>query len=240
MLTSKAQLYDLRTANIRSDRFAIEKLIKPGTSVLEVGSGTGRILKWLTGRKHGRIVGVERRADFLKVAASKFSESQNIELVKSDFLKYRSKDPFENILFAFNVFAEFITIKQRVNALKHAKSLLAPHGQIILINSIPDFNDWSLAQKEHRFRIGSGADSWEVLVQCHRDMSIQLSSCEVIYTNVQSRKIIRDNYLSALITRNELLVTYQVAGLNLASEFGTYRLGILKKNSSVMIHVLKS
>ena len=79
-----AELYDLRTRLIESDRESIRLLVGARTT-LEVGCGTGRILGWLLECGATRVVGVDIDAEKLKIARSRLGDDSRVAFIHGDF-----------------------------------------------------------------------------------------------------------------------------------------------------------
>jgi len=239
MSVRSAELYDLRTKRIDSDRQALVDLVGAG-STLEVGCGTGRVLQWLAQSGCRRLVGVERDSDMLEIARRKFEGLEGVELVRSDFLDFRTGEKFDRVLFAFNVLAEFQGPERRIAALSHARNLLAPDGCVVVVNMMHNFEDFSRSATHREFEIGSGKETWTVTIHCSLDRVVQRSFCRVAYHNVATGEEVRDAYVVDLLTRSELRACYIAAGLSIAAEYGSYALGRVDEESDVLISVLKS
>ena len=234
-----ADLYHARTRLIKSDFEAIARLVE-GRSVLEVGSGTGRILKTLLGTDCPRLVGVERDIDKLRIAEKILGSDHRLKLIHGVFPDACPRKRFGRVLFAFNVFAEFLEVASRLRALQKARALLEPEGRIVLVNSVHEFGSWATTVAEHRFPIkDEQTGKWICSIECRRDQLRQLSRCRVTYSKEGGGHAdVVDTYELALLTRNELLTLYEAADLTLAEEFGSYDLGPIGEKSEVMIHVL--
>ena len=79
-------LYDLRTRRITEDLKAIKLLVDKYDDVLEVGSGTGRILKYLA-QTHRRLTGIEKDYIMYTTAKQECEPYKNITLTQTDRLK---------------------------------------------------------------------------------------------------------------------------------------------------------
>lgn len=235
---SAAQLYDARTATITSDRSAICKLVG-AHNVLEVGCGTGRVIKWLEAGKTPRIVGVEKDIEKLEVARKALATSETVELVHADFLSFQTDESFDRILFAFNVLGEFLEIEERLLALRRAAGLLRQGGRIIAINAAHDFFSYATKHSMWKFPIRLGADIWDVTIRCRREALLQISRCKVEYVNRESSARVCDSFTTSLLTRNELLALYAAADLHLVNEYGSYALDNLTDDSATLVHVLR-
>ena len=237
--TTAAMLYDLRTANISSDLCAIATLTA-GKSVLEVGCGTGRIIKALVNNGCPRIVGIECDEEKLRLATGDpaIAKASGVSLYAADFLAYETNERFERVLFCFNVLCEFTDVQKRITVLKAASSLLVENGQIVVACAIEDFNSLAKERMTYTFTIGEGAEAWDVRIDAQRRHIEQISDCVLLYKNRKTGEEVCDRYTSSLLTRNELLATYSAAGLRVTAEYGGYDLSMLSCESKTLIHVL--
>lgn len=235
----RAQLYDLRTRYIVEDLPAIATLIGQAATVLEVGCGTGRILSYLSRQLPGtQWLGIDLDKDKIEVARERLAvESPEVNLIQGDFLNYEGLPPADVVLLGFNVLAEFLGVATRIAALRRARTSLAPGGRIIVVCHAHNFADWSQRSKQHASRIWDDElGQWDVTIDCVRDLPRQSSVCSLTY--VGDTETVHDVYEVALLTRNELLASYEAAGLTLAQEYGDYHFGPLTEESTVWLHVL--
>jgi ubiquinone/menaquinone biosynthesis C-methylase UbiE len=235
-----ADLYDLRTRTIHSDGRLVSSFAR-GYSALEVGCGTGRITEWLVGQGSAQIIGIDINEERLAVARRKpaLSQAAELKLIHGDFLTFDWPAPFERVLFAFNVLAEFPTVPARIAAIRRSCELLRSNGRILVITHMHDFTDFAKARVSYTFNLSSSEGEWEGSLQCTRSPVDQLSSCSIVYRNLQTHRTIQDSWISSLITRNELLAIFQAAGAEVEHEYGDYTLGTLTNESKVLVHVLK-
>jgi|GEM_PF-5731416 len=235
-----AQFYDARTNRVTSDFHAVRSLVKGARNVLEVGSGTGRIVKDLLDKGIQRIVGVESDREKWNIAFTRYGKIPGVEMVNDDFLEFYSKERFDRILFAFNVLAEFIEIPNRVLAIKRAKSLLSENGRIVLLNFLHDFGTWQSPESHYEFPINDERiGNWKCSITCLRDVINQISRCKIVYSTPDSPLQVTDKYSMALITRNELLTLFEAMDLEVSEEYGSLGLDPLTEGSDMMIHAVR-
>ncbi len=116
-IKDKAALYDCRTKNITSDIPSLIRLLKAEENILEVGSGTGRVLKQLAVHGFQNVNGVELDEAFFEASLLKLKPYMNqvsvykINLLDTNLLQIFGDKRFDKIIFPFNVFSEFIDIK---------------------------------------------------------------------------------------------------------------------------------
>ncbi len=239
---NRALLYDIRTQRITDDLLAIKQLTKNCQKIIEVGSGTGRILKYLATTKNTVLTGIEIDSIMYEIGRQKCERNKNIRIINENFLKYRTSEKFDCVLFGFNVLTEFIDIPSRFAAINKAKQLLSDNGRIIITNDLPVFANWSKNNVKYEFPLSDPKlGKWICKINCSRDLINQISKCRVYYSQVDgSHPKVCDQYSSALLTRNELLVLYIASKLKIVAEYGSYDLVPLDANSQVVIHVLKT
>ena len=237
---NRALLYDLRTQRITEDILDIKQLTKDFKNILEVGSGTGRILKHLASSKNVVLTGVEKDSLMCEIGRQKCERNKNIRVINEDFLKYQTSEKFDCVLFGFNVLTEFVDVRSRCLAIQKAKELLSSKGNIIIINDLPVFSDWSNIEAKYEFTLSDrNLGKWNCTIICTRDLINQTSKCRVSYLRVDADcRDIFDEYSSALLTRNELLILYMSNDLKIAEEYGSYDLNPLGTDSKVDIHIL--
>lgn len=239
--SNKAKMYDLRTKNISSDILTIKKLLSPEERILEVGSGTGRII--LNLQKHGfkNITGIEIDNLYYKASLIKLESlnEPNIKIINTNFLHFSTKEKFNKIIFPFNVFSEFLAPEEKFGALSKAKELIEEGGQIILFNFVHDFKSWSEENAEYNFNIeDEEKNHWGCDIKCSRNLNKQLSTCNVTYKNINDFNTISDSYKMSLLTRNELLILFYSLNLQVINEYGSYDLDKFNDCSKIMIHCL--
>jgi hypothetical protein len=160
-------------------------------------------------------------------------------LIHGDFLTFDWPTSFERVLLAFNVLAEFPTVSARIAAIRRSCELLRSDGRILVITHMHDFSDFAKTRVNYTFNLSSPEGEWEGSLQCIRSPVDQLSSCSIVYRNLQTHRTIQDGWVPALTTRNELLAIFQAAGAEVEHEYGDYSLGALTNESKVLVHVLR-
>lgn len=98
-LSLRATLYDATHRGHEGDLAFYTAHCPPGTDVLELGCGSGRILEALTSRA-GRTVGLDMDASLLRIARDSLPDE--VEFFLGDMLAFRSQDRFDRILLPFN------------------------------------------------------------------------------------------------------------------------------------------
>lgn len=223
-----ALLYKIRTDSIQTDLTAISSLCD-GETILEVGAGAGRIIKALANLKQAAvIIGVESDGGLVDLARSDdaIRNDPRISIIHADFLDYSPPAQVSRVLFSFNVICEFLDPRSRIEALRHASRCLTGDGRIIVFAPLHDFEAFADRETEHRFSIRDfDGQSWTTTIRCRRDHFNQVSHCVVTYVRDADGHAVESRYSNALITRNELLASYEAADLVLLKEYTSYDLG---------------
>jgi len=235
-----SRLYKIRTDSIQTDLAAISSLCD-GESILEVGAGAGRVLKVLAKLEQASvIIGVERDAALVDLARSDEAvrSDPRISVIHADFSGYLPPAPVSRVLFSFNVVCEFLDPRSRIEVLRHAARCLTGDGRVIVFAPLHDFEAFSERETEHRFSMeGPDGQSWTTTIRCRRDHFNQVSHCVVTYVRDVDGHAVESRYSNALITRNELLASYEAAGLVLINEHTSYDLGD-GDSRECLIHIL--
>ncbi|MBL1434361.1 class I SAM-dependent methyltransferase [Candidatus Wolfebacteria bacterium] len=101
--------------------------IKKGDDVLEVGCGSGRIGRKLSG--FTRYVGVDTSQEYLEYFSKRTKDAA--ELICDDFLEYKTKKKFNAIIFPWAVLWEW-SREDQVLVIQKAKSFLKDGGYILI------------------------------------------------------------------------------------------------------------
>lgn len=116
--------------------FFVEAAVESGGPVLEVGSGTGRVLI-PTARAGINIVGLDLSAHMLSVCRQNLQKepievSERVELIQSDMRKFELKRSFPLITLPFRPFQHLLTPEDQILCLGSIYSHLDMGGRLIL------------------------------------------------------------------------------------------------------------
>jgi len=101
-------------------------------SILEIGSGSGRVLDWLCSNyKRSKILGCEFAPKLAMNLKEKFRFKRNVSIVNSNFIKSDISGTFGAILWMWSGFLE-LHPSDKLLALKKVKTLLASGGHFFL------------------------------------------------------------------------------------------------------------
>jgi len=151
-----AELYDSDYAEYDpSDiHFYVEEAVKCGTTVLELGAGTGRITIPIANAGID-VVGVEISDDMLQIARRKVAESppeigERITLVQGNMCDFELNRTFELIIIPFRVFICLMTVEEQKQALYNVRRHLTETGKLIINFFDPDLRE--ILDQKDRFR----------------------------------------------------------------------------------------
>lgn len=127
----------------------IEHLLSSANSILEIGAGTGRILRNLLARQlPAKINALERSERLFNLLHHEFSHS--LTLIKGDVLDYEPQSKFDLILWMWSGFSDFSPIEQSLLINKLAL-LLQPNGSIIIDTTRADVMPKNASAADGRF-----------------------------------------------------------------------------------------
>ena len=136
------EFYDILHAGLPDVDSYLEFARKFGPEVLELGSGTGRILIPLA-RAGFHVTGVDCSDDMLlrcqaKLGMEDETVRSRVTVIKQDITQLHLKKQFDLIIAPCNMINHFLEHTTLIKALQSVKRHLKPTGVFILDNSIPD------------------------------------------------------------------------------------------------------
>jgi S-adenosylmethionine-diacylgycerolhomoserine-N-methlytransferase len=139
-----AYVYDFtRWTILHGRKRAVDKLgLRPGSSVLEIGCGTGLNFAHMQAKldqQAGKLVGLDFSADMLMRAERRVQSRgwQNVELIQADATKLDLDREFDGILFAYSL----TMIPDWEASLERAKAHLAPGGKLVVLD-FGEYQGW--------------------------------------------------------------------------------------------------
>jgi ubiquinone/menaquinone biosynthesis C-methylase UbiE len=129
---------------IRYRKAAVEALdLKPGSTVVELGCGTGLNFRYLeeTIAGAGTLIGVDLTKEMLERAEHKVRRCgwSNVELVQEDATKYRFPNHIDGIISSFM----FSTVPEHEGIIERAARALRPGGRLVILD-IKEPQRWPL------------------------------------------------------------------------------------------------
>jgi S-adenosylmethionine-diacylgycerolhomoserine-N-methlytransferase len=140
-----APIYDATRFFFLFDRnLAIDLLgLRPGDSVLEIGTGTGSNLPHIcrTVGPSGHVTGLDFSPEMLAVARRRIRRQglRNVELVRADAENYNLKRGFQAVLFSYSL----SMMQRQDDALSVATSHLARDGKVGILD-FGNFSRWGM------------------------------------------------------------------------------------------------
>jgi SAM-dependent methyltransferase len=129
-----ARYYDLYVGDFDADLPLYRSLCTPDHNVLEIGCGTGRVLRPLL-EDGCRVTGVDVSADMLRVAEAKlraYLVQKNLVLKNHDFRDAPLEGQYDRILVTFFMFNYLLTVSEQQQFLLNVRHSLATNGVMII------------------------------------------------------------------------------------------------------------
>jgi SAM-dependent methyltransferase len=127
-----ARIYDLQHSAFSDDIPLYLKLareLSPESSILELGCGTGRVMRPLAANGH-RVVGVDESAEMLEIARQHLGGSA--QLIQADNRAFALEERFELVIIALNTFLHNLTVDDQLATLRVACAHLTSTGRLVI------------------------------------------------------------------------------------------------------------
>ena len=135
-----ARFYDLIYHKVRDgvdNNFYLEKIKNTKGKILEVGTGTGRLL--IEALENGAdIYGIDISPTMLDILKTKLSEELQGRISVQNIIDFKSDIRYDLIIAPFRVFMHLIGKEDQLNALNNVYKNLNPGGQFIFDLFVPD------------------------------------------------------------------------------------------------------
>ena len=151
-----SKIYDYEWKDLNKDvDFIIELAGNYGSPILELASGTGRVLIPLI-KKGLKVVGIDNSEEMLKICQTKLSElpkrlSSNVELIYGDMKNFSLERKFKFIFVSFNSFLLLTSKKDQESCLKCVYNHLDDNGIFMVDIFSPNFKLCAEEKSEIRF-----------------------------------------------------------------------------------------
>lgn len=251
-----ASIYDLDMGTKEDDiptylRYAEEL----GAPILELGSGTGRVLLRLANQGFD-VWGLDNSVGMMTIARQRVAQLQdqlsgNVRLIEEDMRTEILDEPEFNLIFiAYNTFLHLTTRDDQLNTLRNIYHMLSDKGRVIIDIFTPrhrDLSQYDYHRRELPIYRGVYHDdiSGYTYVRNDRvqlDLVNQLQVVEFIYDKIgQDGEIERESHLvqSRYIFRPEMELLLELAGFEIVELCGGYEANTEYDyhNSEVMVFV---
>ena len=129
---ASAELYALTHRGNPGDLEFYAQLCRGARGVLELGSGSGRVLSALAGARRN-IVGLELDPQFLSLARRKLralspAKRSSVRLKHGDFRDFELRERFERVLLPYNALYCLLTKSAALSCFRAVRRALAPGG----------------------------------------------------------------------------------------------------------------
>jgi SAM-dependent methyltransferase len=135
-----ARFYDLIYHKVRDgvdNNFYLEKIKNSGGKILEVGTGTGRLLIEAL-EKGADIYGIDISPAMLDILKAKLNRDQLNRVSLQNIVDFKSDLRYDLILAPFRVFMHLINKEEQLKALNNVFKYLTPGGKFIFDVFVPD------------------------------------------------------------------------------------------------------
>jgi ubiquinone/menaquinone biosynthesis C-methylase UbiE len=110
--------------------------LQPGSTVLDLGCGTGMLLPMLADQvgPAGRVIGVDISPKMIGIAAHLVAQRRldHVELICDDVLSYQPPRPVDGVVFCLSL----STMPGPEAILRRAVEFLRPHGRLVIADSL--------------------------------------------------------------------------------------------------------
>jgi len=206
----------------------------PHDNVLEIGSGTGRILFDIA-KSGTKIDGIEPNYSRFCIAKEKLKKSadnikNNVGLYNCDLEHFATLHKYSMIIMPFRVLQEFASADEQEQALKKLKTFLKPGGLLIFDVINPNVKMLSLKPSAHKimktkqYQKGGKTFVKESVLK-KIDVKNQIMSCEQVYyftEGANTKKVFKYKYKSRYLFYAELVNLVRFLNYQIVDVFGSF------------------
>lgn len=244
--TPFAELYDLFYADFADDLDMYRGFAdRTGGSILEIGSGTGRVALALAEERH-TVVGLEL-SDALRVVAQQKADraqlTDRVTFVAGDMRRFKRDQYFGLIIIPLNTFLHNLTLDDQLATLACCKKHLRPGGLLVLDCFTPDpahaADDGRLIVQRSVIDQETGRPA-VLLLSRATDWHQQLQEITYFIDRVDGNGLVQRAILSTayrFIFRHELRLLLKAGGFDVKDEYGSYDLDPVGPGSDKLIVV---
>jgi len=247
-----APFYDwenARTLGRRDVGFWRRAAAKTGGPVLELGSGTGRVMVPLA-RAGIDIIGIDRSAPMLERArryarearrSARGAKAARVRIVRGDIrsLPFRAGS-FSAVIAPYGVLQSLTRPRDLTAALKSIARVL-PRGGAFGLDLVPDVANWDEYTNQRRFHGRAGAAMLTLYESVRRDRRRGLTTFEERYV-VQRGRQVREHRFDLVfrtLTMPAMTRLLRRAGFDIEATLGDYRQGPWRAHADVWIILAK-
>jgi SAM-dependent methyltransferase len=242
--TSFAELYDLFYADFTEDiAMYLGFAERTGGSILEIGSGTGRVTLALA-EEGQTVVGLELSEAMRAVAQRKADRAQltdRVEFIAGDMRRFKLDRHFGLIIIPLNTFLHNLTLDDQLATLACCKKHLRPGGLLVLDCFNPDpahaEDDRRLIVQRSITDRDTGQTALLMLSRA-TDWNQQLQEITYFIDRSDLNGVVQRAVLPAafrFIFRNELQLLLKLGGFDLKDVYGSYALDPFEAGSDKLI-----
>lgn len=241
-----AKLYDLFYDDFAEDLEMYRGFAeRTGGSILEIGSGTGRVALALAEAGHA-VVGLEL-SDAMRAVAQQKAEragvAARVEFVAGDMRHFKLDRHFGLIIVPLNTFLHNLTLDDQLATLRRIKLHLKPGGLLVLDCFNPDpaqaADDRRLLVQRSVIDQDTGQTALLMLSRA-TDWGQQLQEITYIIDRTDHDGVVQRAVLPAMfrfIFRHELHLLLKAGGFDLKEVYGSYELDPFETGSDKLIGV---
>jgi len=247
--TPFAELYDLFYDDFQEDIEMYRGFAeRTGGSILEIGSGTGRVALALAGEGHA-VVGLELSEAMRAVAQRKADRAQltdRVEFVPGDMRRFKIDRHFGLIIVPLNTFLHNLTLDDQLATLACFKKHLRPGGLLMLdcFNPDPVYAEDDRRLIVQRSVIDRDTGQAALLLLSHAtEWSQQLQEITYLIDRPDQHGQVQRAMMRAsfrFVFRNEMQLLLKLGGFDLKEVYGAYDLEPFEAGSDKLIVVATS
>lgn len=222
-----AELYDLRTRDLAADLPAILELASTyGGRTLELGCGTGRVLRALASAGHHALTGVDSSPGAIAVARRSLPAAT---LTVGEMQAFRAAEQFDVVLVAFNTIELLPSLAEVLSTLRLARQHCRSGGAVFIDTRPATFDSPAPEPESPLRRLRQLSDPTrgqvDVFFRAKRDAATRQSHCSMLYrwTTPTGDRTLTADYTVRPLTVDELMLSLQLTGFSIMSARGDYR-----------------
>lgn len=235
-----AAFYDCEHAHFEDDIQFYLHALPPGT-VLEVGSGTGRVAGKLAAAGY-QVHGIEPSESMLVWARERFNDTPNPTFALGSLSDLPGGRRFASAILSLNTLWHITDARSQVAALRNLRRTMAPGAMLLLdvTNPLSMADRGANGQVRERFRGPCGDALLVIQSAAWDDQASQLLHLDLTYDCVSSSGAVTRTPSSLLLRylyRSEVELMLELAGFQLREIFGSYEMGAFTADSDNILAV---